>query len=61
MPTTTKATSEATLRHFVDATNSGDAERISQAVDEVLSQMKQLDLITARRARTHRPLPEATA
>jgi steroid delta-isomerase-like uncharacterized protein len=35
MPTTKESRTKATLRRFVDATNSGDAERISQTVDEV--------------------------
>jgi steroid delta-isomerase-like uncharacterized protein len=35
MPATKESRTKATLRHFVDATNSGDTERISQVVDEV--------------------------
>jgi steroid delta-isomerase-like uncharacterized protein len=35
MPTTNESRRKATLRRFVDATNSGDAERNSQTVDEV--------------------------
>ena len=36
MPTTAETNTEATLRRFVDATNSGDTKLISQAVLEAL-------------------------
>jgi steroid delta-isomerase-like uncharacterized protein len=35
MPTSRESPNKAVLRSFVDATNSGDAARIAQAVDEV--------------------------
>jgi steroid delta-isomerase-like uncharacterized protein len=35
MPTTQESPNKATLRSFVDATNSGDAERIVKTIDEV--------------------------
>jgi len=36
MPTTAETNTEATLRRFVDATNSGDTKLNSQAVLEAL-------------------------